>query len=127
MAKTGKRRSKFAAQAKRLRTKAPPELIAKLREFEARAQAYWDGLPKVSDEDRRELDRAMGRELNRVSRREVQAPQPTTTIGGVMREVMKKHRRAKHEGATDYARRLQASDRRLAPEKLKTVVRRLYD
>jgi hypothetical protein len=127
MAKTGKRRSKFAAQAKRLRTKAPPELIAKLREFEAQAQAYWDGLPKVSDEDRREFDRAMGRELNRVSRREVEAPQPTTTIGGVVGEVMKKYRRAKHEGATDYGRRLQKNDRRLASEKLKTIVRRLYD
>jgi hypothetical protein len=75
MAKTGKRRNKFAAQAKRLRTKAPPELIAKLREFEVQAQAYWDGLPKVSDEVRRELDRAMAPQ---VPRREVQAraPQP---------------------------------------------------
>jgi hypothetical protein len=124
MAKTGKRRSKFAAQAKRLRTKASPELVAKLREFEAQAQAYWGGLPKVSEEDRRELDRAMAPQ---VPRREVQAPQPTMTIGGVMREVMNKHSRGKREGATDYARRLRKNDPRLASEKLKTIVRRLYD
>jgi hypothetical protein len=115
------------AQAQRLHTKAPHKLVAKLRLFEAQESAYWNGLPKVSDRDRRELDHAMGGELGRAARREVQAPQPTTTIGVVVLEARGKFSRAKHEGATAYARRLQAIDARLAREKLQTIVRRLYD
>jgi hypothetical protein len=134
MAKTGKRRSKSAPPAKRLRAKAQPQeqpqeqppskLIAELREFEAQRQAYW---AKVSEGGRRELDRAMGDELGRAARREVQAPQPTTTIGAMVLEARGKLSRGKHEGPTAYARRLQAIDSRLAREKLGTIVRRLYD
>jgi hypothetical protein len=56
-------------------------------------------------------------------------PRPRTTIGAIVQQAMKicKPPRAPDEGATDYARRLVAADKRLADEEFKTIVRRLYD
>jgi hypothetical protein len=63
--KPSKRKSKQAKRpaepppVRRLRSKAPVELVEKLRQFEREAEAYWGGMQKVSAADRAELDRVL--------------------------------------------------------------------